>query len=462
MRARQVSLLVLCIVVWTTDARAQVGNLNIVTQSTFAVPNYNRVGLGQREMLEAGAFLARTDDGGAVWYNPAGLVRAENSVLNASANAYDWTTFTLEGSNASRTSGSFTANASLIAGVIASPVIESRNWRLGFASARPVNWQPGQADFAVLRSGPALTDRFSLLSDVSFSQLFPAAGVAWMPKPGLRLGASLALWWTSISHTFVLQQSRLDATPPAQLSTLTRNYAVSGSVAHGTIAGGMQWDLGERWTLGATFRTPGLRVWGSSLVRYDAQLAIGADQASLGFRDEEADIDYRIPTHAALGLARTFARGAIEVDVRYYGSTPEYSMISSGATGTLIVDTQANPATSSVVGLEDIRHEAAQVVGFAVGGRYDLKPSLVLHLGAFSDPSPVANPERSYFRQIDIFGVTSGLELKGEHFSGSFGFGYNWGDSGPVSTGGLIGGEAISTNLKISTLSLTYAVSFRF
>jgi hypothetical protein len=38
---------------------------------TLILPNYDRVQIGQREGLEAGAFVARTDDASAAWYNPA-------------------------------------------------------------------------------------------------------------------------------------------------------------------------------------------------------------------------------------------------------------------------------------------------------------------------------------------------------------------------------------------------------
>ena len=61
------------------------------------IPNYNRMSIGQREGLEAGAFVARTDDAAANWYNPAGLARSEKVALNASGNAYEYTTVALAG-----------------------------------------------------------------------------------------------------------------------------------------------------------------------------------------------------------------------------------------------------------------------------------------------------------------------------------------------------------------------------
>ena len=75
--------------------QAQVGQFTIPPSGI--IPNYNRIGIGQREALEGGAYVARTDDALANWYNPAGLVSSEKTALNASSNAYELTKTTLNG-----------------------------------------------------------------------------------------------------------------------------------------------------------------------------------------------------------------------------------------------------------------------------------------------------------------------------------------------------------------------------
>lgn len=442
-----------------TQARAQSDSLSIVIPVSLALPNYNRVGIGQRESLEGGAYVARTDDGGACWYNPAGLALPENSVLNASSNAYEWTTFTLEGRDAKATSGSFGTNASLVAGVLGNPIIGSRNWRLGFASVRPVDWKPGTADFALASEPPDAPERLSFVGTADFGQLVPTAGAGFIVSPNLRVGVALAGWWTTVSQSQVTQDVITD---PAQVSALSRSYAVQGSVAHAAITGGVQWDLSPQWALGATIRSPGVRVFGSALVRYDAQLAIGPNQGVLSFRDEEAKLEYKIPAHASLGLSHKFDRGAIEVDVRWDGSTSAYSMISSDLDGNVVVDSTTGPPVEHSVRFSDIRNQAASVIGFAAGGNYEMSRLMVIHFGFYSDPSPVEDPEQSYFRKIDITGLTTGLELRGAKLSGSFGVGYNWGESDAVSSQGLLGGRVASPSLKIHSLSLNYAASFHF
>ena len=69
-------------------------SLSVAAPPSLLLANYDRVPVGQREGLEAGAFIARTNDAGAGWYNPAGLAQHDGSAVNGSATAYEWTRLT--------------------------------------------------------------------------------------------------------------------------------------------------------------------------------------------------------------------------------------------------------------------------------------------------------------------------------------------------------------------------------
>ena len=56
---------------------------------SLILPNYDRVPIGQREAIEAGAFAARTNDAGSNWFNPAGLARARESSIELRAIALE-------------------------------------------------------------------------------------------------------------------------------------------------------------------------------------------------------------------------------------------------------------------------------------------------------------------------------------------------------------------------------------
>ncbi len=92
--ATRVPLIVASLLLWSGALRAQADEFSIPPNSIL--PNYNRVSVGQREALEGGAYVARTDDALANWYNPAGLASSEKTALNASSNVYEVTKTTLE------------------------------------------------------------------------------------------------------------------------------------------------------------------------------------------------------------------------------------------------------------------------------------------------------------------------------------------------------------------------------
>ena len=60
-----------------------------------------------------------------------------------------------------------------------------------------------------------------------------------------------------------------------------------------------------------------------------------------------------------------------------------------------------------------------------------------------------------------MYGITAGAKVRGDHLSGSFGLGYSWGSSSPSSSG-TIAGTPINTKLTITSLSLLYAVAYKF
>ena len=121
-------------------AAGQTGDFAIPAGS--ALPNYDRISIGQREGLEANAFVARTDDAGANWYNPAGLAKSDRSAINASANAYEFTGLALEGTETARGGTRFASIGSFFGGVIGAPIVKSDRWRFGFSYTKPVSWQP--------------------------------------------------------------------------------------------------------------------------------------------------------------------------------------------------------------------------------------------------------------------------------------------------------------------------------
>jgi long-subunit fatty acid transport protein len=439
---------------------AQLPPVEISIPPTVLLPNYDRILIGQREGLEGGAFVARTGDAAAAWYNPAGLVLSEKSAINASAVAYEWTTLSVEGLGEKTTRSRFSSVSTLVAGVLGAPIIGSDRWRLGFSATTPEHWVPGTLENSFDDPSGAGEERFSYITEVSFSSFWPAVAAGFEVSPGLRLGASAALARTSLDENqdvggrFVAADSSL---------ARIRSFRATGTASEMLFSGGVQWDFLSNWTFGALLSSPGVRVRGKSLIIYEASAAGSAGNADLYFRDEEADFEYKHPLRIAAGIGRNFSdRASIEANVRYHAAQDSYSMYSSTAEGRRVVNTDGNPPVVQPVAFADVVNEAREVVNFAIGGRYLFTKNWTGHAGFYTDSSPVDDDTQTIFRKADIVGVTGGATLSGEHLSGSLGLAYSFGDTGDVQIGTLADGSPAVSKSTIRVASLSYAVSYVF
>ena len=86
-------------------------------------------------------------------------------------------------------------------------------------------------------------------------------------------------------------------------------------------------------TLGTTVTSPGIRIGGSSKVKFKRILfEAGGAEDDLAFRDPDANFDLKIPLRATAGATFRYSRGQVELDVRYHGAEDAYEMFSSDST----------------------------------------------------------------------------------------------------------------------------------
>ncbi len=439
-------------------APAAAQTLTVDVPNSIVFPNYDRVPLGQREGLEAGAFVARTDDAAAAWYNPAGLVLSEKSGLNASATAYEWTTFSVDGFGTSASRSRLNSISTLVSGVVGAPIMPA-DWRLGLAIARPVSWRPGSLSEVAQYTSAESYEQLSFKALSDFSTQMGRIAVGWQAAPRLRLGAGLGLAWTSLS----LDQGTTDHLVRGDsATTVSRRLSAEGTTYHLVGTFGAQWDPHPRWGLGVRASGPGWRLNGSTQLEYQGARSSESADAVLAIRDEQARFEYKLPAEVAAGLAYRFDRGALEVDARWHAATSMYDIYATDVVGTLTVDPADGPADIRDAVFAPTVFEARSVVNLAVGGRYALSPSWLLHAGFFTDRSPVAGEGGAFFPKIDFTGGTIGATLSGNHLSGSLGLGYTSGESDEVPIGTLLGGAPTTGRFKVSTLSLNYAISYAF
>jgi len=142
-----------------------------------------------------------------------------------------------------------------------------------------------------------------------------------------------------------------------------------------------------------------------------------------------------------------------------FGSDAAGQFVQSGATtppGMVPV-----PGTGTVP-FASARHEARAVTNVAVGGNHALTKVIRVHAGYATDQSPVASATGSMFRQVDLWHATGGVSFTSRRLGGSIGVGYSRGAGNRSTFGGASASESVSTQLRVRTLSVLYALTIGF
>ena len=438
-------------------ALAQTSDFTLPPNSIL--PNYDRVSIGQREGLEAGAYVARTNDAAASWFNPAGLVQSEKSALAASANAFELTRLSLEGIGASESSTRFSPVGTLVAGVVGAPIVSSRQWRLGFSYARPVSWVPSTLTGQIQTDVGAGREVFGYSTGVSFSSSVFGASAGYQASPRLRLGVGLGYSITDLNQSQAVSDRLLNAD---SAPTVLRSVATDGSAHHLLLSGAAQWAVTPSLSVGALIVSPGLRIGGESSILF-SNVRLSADGSrDIAFRDEKAKFDYKIPLRATVGAALRFGAAEVEADLRFHNSESRYDMLSSSEVATVITTNAAGVPSTSTLAFAPVTNAARRVYNVGIGGNYVISQTFRVHAGFFTDDSPVDDPTGSIFRSVDLRGASAGVSLKFSQLSGSVGVSSSWGTASERAVGPSLGGIEGITRVQVRTFNFLYALSFAF
>lgn len=428
----------------------------VAVPPNLILPNYDRLPVGQREGIEAGAFLARTNDAGANWYNPAGLGNSVETALNAGATAYEWTSMGLEGFGTSQGRSRINTIGTLISVAIGKGTIKSDEWRLGFSLTRPIVWRPSSIDFEF---SPAANQVVAYASDVDFNVMIPGVAIAYAPggvgTGRLRIGAGLGMAITALSQN---QSISSRVTTPTSASLTEQSFSAEGSTWQLQPSAGVQWEATSRVILGARVVAPGIKILGGTRLTLQTSQFTSPTSTDLVFRDDEATFEYKRPLEASAGLAYLAQRGEIEIDVHYYGAVDSYELYASERPGTLTTVDSSGTPTVTTQPFVPTANSARAVTNVAVGANYKLSTSLRVHAGFASDLSPVDDPDQSIFRKVDLSRFTTGLSLRGQRLAGSLGIGYSVGSGTREALGPAVG----ETRFKVKTVNVLFGLSFAF
>ncbi len=428
--------------------------VSLSAPSLFIAPNEGRNPAGQIEGTEAGAFTARAEGVGAVFYNPAGLAHSMKSSVSAASAAYEWTFYSGEVGDIADTGSRMSTNGRLFGFVVGGEVLKNEKLSLGFAIPTPVSWKPTLQLSGVIGTGYSGAGMI-YSTDGSYADIVPTIAAGYALRPDVRLGGSLGLSFLTLSNN---QTAAVQGTTLGGAALAQRTFRADGTSYDILLTAGLQWDLSPAVTLGLVAAAPGLHAGGSTSLIVEETAATGGGYRTVWFRDPEAEFTVKHQTRLSLGLSWRFARGEVEADVKYYAGTSKYEMFSSTVPG-IWTEASAGSSRTGAATFTPAYDERKAVTNVAIGGRWDLTKNTSLHLGVFTSQSPVADD--SVFEVVDLTGVSTGVTLNWSHLSGSIGVVYEWGDQQIVLSSSSLA-PTVSGKLGISSFHLLWGLTYQF
>jgi hypothetical protein len=423
-------------------------------QFTLTLPNYYMTPIGQVGGLEGGAFVARTNDSSANWYNPAGLALAQKSSVSSSAGSYQLLSLVPKDLQSDDSGGSSQQVPALV-GVVVKKIFGNEHLTAGFAGVRTNSWEQ-QTDALIDDSLGNPGRLLAYSADSQFRRTEVSVGLGYEDGGPWRFGATLAGANTTLRAVGTVADQHLE---PFELDALVASQRMSGSITQLRATAGAQYQATPEVLLGAMVRSPGLTLFRSGDSSANAVETFGADQTTLTFFDPDIRFTYKLPFQAVVGGALQMDRFEIEANVLLSTGTSAYDLFSTTRTAVVITDDgQGPPVVDPNVPYGDVIAQNRTIVNFAVGGNYTLTENevWVLHFGFATDFSPVGE-EDQFFTDVDLYGFTAGISGQVAGFTAALGLNYTFGsgDDTPLA-------ELLESDISINSLAVIYSVAYKF
>ena len=428
------------------------------TQSLI-IPNYSRNRVGKDEALQGGAFIARSGGAAANVYNPAGLASARNTEIAASSTGYEYLKMEIAGMSQSASTVTIAGLGSYFGLVLADPPLPLERWRFGFAIAQPIDWGPPQlaASFPIDDTLPGGDVRYSAVGGLNVTT--PTVSAAFAATPRLRFGISLGVPVVSYSQSSTVD---IRAATDDSATVGVRDISAIGVAKQLRVSGGVQWEVVPALTLGVVMSSP---TWTWTQFGKLSGHRGGYSGTSLmdgWFIDDAAAFNYEQPLEVGGGAALRLGRVELEADLRWYAATSPFELFSSKATGTRTVTDAAGRPSTVTLSFAPTVVRWNDVFNFAAGGHVDLWGRTRVHVGFFTDRSPVGGAPDSIFPDIDFYGGTAGVSFAiGKILSGSVGASYSTGLSDAYRVASTEAAP-LATEVKVTIVQFLYSISFSF
>ncbi len=372
---------------------------SLLVASGAEASNQEALPLGNEAALTGGAVTARSGDGGAVWYNPAGLAAADGTSLDVSASAFLLRIYDLPNAARVKAFGKDEPRDASFTEIVSVPSALSFVRRVSPSVVAALGvFVPDHEDLATSIEVSKASEPPSYEAVIAVSRRLtdyyagPALGISLSPE--LRLGANLFGSYHTLrtSRDFRSDYQAPDASDVVR-STISAESRSDRRLFGGRAQFGLQADVSDSFHLGLTFRTPEVIVARVEEVDQGSAttlLAPGAEpqvdtQSSL-VPSEVAETGALKPLRVTLAAAKDFPGGWV------------------GLEGDL-----EPPFENAALGVDRLF-----VWNVRVGGRFALNEHVGLGAGFFTDRSPARTPYSLGNTQIDFYGGSVGMEFGSE------------------------------------------------
>jgi hypothetical protein len=360
--------------------------------------NDDEILVGNQASMTGGAVSAVVADSSATWYNPAGLGAVDADQIDVNGSCYTLRSYSAPGFITSTTGEEHAASVTEFVSMPTQVAYVRRlteNLTLGLGYFVP------QASNLILRESlfleqQGLASGWQLTLSQVRVQHTGALALGFALSSRVRMGVSLVGTYQEDTQavSIVGLQGPVEAEEEGtqQVAVFSTLLATATQVGM-EIGMGLQIELGSRWRLGVTLRTPRLQFYQAEEVSGSTAVAStlgepGINGAIIEPGDTRIDVDMIRAGRFGAALAWRGAGGdwlALELD--------------------------AQPGVSSAPA--DVKRQT--VLNARLGGYHRLSETLALGAGLFTDRSPdkpVADPISAYG---DFYGGTVGLEYSDRH-----------------------------------------------
>lgn len=334
--------------------------------------------IGDRAIGMGGAYTAIADDASAIWYNPAGLVHIQGTMLSLSATAYQYKKLTYENfvefeeSQSSKPASYKSKSINVYPSTLAYSLGFGENIKHGLAFAILVadsDESSGSVDF----SNNLETMHMTFESSEKYNDYYTGPAYAVGTK-NISLGVSSLFRIYDKKYSYNLFE---DSNPPGHTSKYISSRSFSENYRHyswiPTIAA--QYKSQTGFSAGLVFSFRSVRLGGKTEVSRVITTAgtesfQGADQHSQEHDNETLDTQLKLPWKLRLGLAYESEKFTVEFTTEVSGPLDEYLDRKELLTGS----TEA----------EHTRYEKELGYDFNLGIEYKITNAYALRTGFFT------------------------------------------------------------------------------